>query len=230
MARFQTGHRTKVATGVVLFLMFLFITLLGALIVWKRYNQVMKKNQVNPTRLLESGRIKARNVLIISNVDNRHHIDIVLSLGKYLKSHCAVGEVYFALDPHTGITSQTDHDPWKWAQETSEKISQEKNGFLVFIAGPPPEMGLAIYKDLPNNQAFVGAAYLQSMANENRVAVLHLPYSDPETVPKILPTHIRNDPYILPKDTNSFLCQLLEVKMRELFPCIPYPMVKPRVS
>ena len=35
---------------------------------------------------------------------------------KYLKTHCAVGEVYFALDPNTGITSQTDHDPWKWAQ------------------------------------------------------------------------------------------------------------------
>ena len=71
---------------------------------------------MNPTRLLDSGRIRPRNVLIISNVDNRHHIDIVLAFSKYLKAHCAVGEVYFALDPHTGITSQADHDPWKWAQ------------------------------------------------------------------------------------------------------------------
>ena len=91
-------------------------------------------------------------------------------------------------------------------------------------------MGLAIYKDLPNNQAFVSVAYLQAMADENRIAVLHFPYSDSETVPKILPQHIRQSPYLIPKETNAFLCQLLEVKMRELFPCIPYPMVKPRVS
>ena len=86
---------------------------------WKRYNLVLEKNEVNPTRLLDSGRIRPRNVLIISNVDNRHHIDIVLAFSKYLKAHCAVGEVYFALDPHTGITSQADHDPWKWAQVKS---------------------------------------------------------------------------------------------------------------
>ena len=54
--------------------------------------------------------------------------------------------------------------------------------------------------------------------------------SDSETVPKILPQHIRTSPYLIPRETNAFLCQLLEVKMRELFPCIPYPMVKPRVS
>ena len=85
-------------------------------------------------RLLESGRIQPRNVLIISNVDNRHHIDVVLAFNKYLKTHCAVGEVYFALDSNTGITSESTHDPWKWAQETMEKISQE-NGFIIFIAG-----------------------------------------------------------------------------------------------
>ena len=42
--------------------------------------------------------------------------NIWMAFSKYLKAHCAVGEVYFALDPHTGITSQADHDPWKWAQ------------------------------------------------------------------------------------------------------------------
>ena len=102
------------STFVILF--FLFFLLVGAFFVWKRYNLVLEKNEVNPTRLLDSGRIRPRNVLIISNVDNRHHIDIVLAFSKYLKAHCAVGEVYFALDPHTGITSQADHDPWKWAQ------------------------------------------------------------------------------------------------------------------
>ena len=36
-------------------------------------------------RLLESGRIAAKNVLVITNLDNRHHIDIVLAFNKYLK-------------------------------------------------------------------------------------------------------------------------------------------------
>lgn len=84
-----------------------------------------------------------------------------------MKTHCAVGEIYFALDPNTGITSEGNHDPWKWAQETMEKISRE-NGFIIYIAGPPSQMGLEIYKNLPNNQTFVGEEYLQSMAEENR--------------------------------------------------------------
>ena len=123
---------------------------------------------------------------------------------------------------------QETHDPWKWAQDTAEKISEE-NGFLIFIGGPPTEMGLAIYKDLPNNQAFVGTAYLKSMAEDGRVAVIHLPYSDQETIPDSLPQHLRNDPFWLPRDTNAFLCQLLDVKRRELFPCISYPLVRPKV-
>ena len=103
--------------------------LVGVFFVWKRYNLVLEKNEVNPTRLLDSGRIRPRNVLIISNVDNRHHIDIVLAFSKYLKAHCAVGEVYFALDPHTGITSQADHDPWKWAQVINNKESIQDLNF-----------------------------------------------------------------------------------------------------
>ena len=71
-----------------------------------RYIYVKVSTQVTPNRLLDSGRITAKSVFIITNVDNRHHINIVLDFNKYLKSHCAVGEVYFALDPKTGITSQ----------------------------------------------------------------------------------------------------------------------------
>ena len=62
--------------------------------VHRRYTQVQKSNQVNPNRLLESGRIEPRNVLIISNVDNRHHIDVVLGISKYLKvTHIFIGRV-----------------------------------------------------------------------------------------------------------------------------------------
>ena len=38
-----------------------------------------------PNRLLDSGRIKAKSVFIITNVDNRHHINIVHDFNKYLK-------------------------------------------------------------------------------------------------------------------------------------------------
>ena len=71
------------------------------------------------------------------------------------QSHCAVGEVYFALDPKTGITSQSEHDPWKWAQEVSEKMAVSEDSCLVFIAGPPAAMGVPLYRDLQNNQVIM---------------------------------------------------------------------------
>ena len=74
------------------------------------------------------------------------------NLNIFFQSHCAVGEVYFALDPKTGITSQSEHDPWKWAQEVSEKMAVSEDSCLVFIAGPPAAMGVPLYRDLQNNQ------------------------------------------------------------------------------
>ena len=106
MAQFNTGTRNGSALGLVLSLFLLVVVVTAAIVIWRRYRHIQEKHKVHPNRLLESGRIKAKNVLIISNVDNRFHIDIVLAFGKYLKTHCAVGEVYFALDPHTRITSQ----------------------------------------------------------------------------------------------------------------------------
>ena len=46
-------------------------------------------------RLLESGRINAKKVLVITNLDNRHHIDIVLAFNKYLKVN-TIWKVYLA--------------------------------------------------------------------------------------------------------------------------------------
>ena len=63
-----------------------------------------------------------------------------------------------------------------------------------------------------------------------RIAVVHFPYSDSETIPTILPIHIRNDPSKLPEDFNALLCQLLEVRKRELFSFIPIPIVRPKVN
>ena len=67
-------------------------------------------------------------------------------------------------------------------------------------------------------------------SEENRVAVMSLPYSDPETVPTLVPQHVLNEAYQFPSDFNLLLCQLLEVENRKLFPCLPVPVVQPNVS
>ena len=72
-----------------------------------------------------------------------------------------MGEVYFALDPETGITTQANHDPWKWAQSVADKMAE--NGCLIFIGAPPEHVGISIYKDLPNNQAFISTMHLKKM-------------------------------------------------------------------
>lgn len=228
IAQFNTGARDTSAMGAILSIFIIVILLTVGIVIWKRYKHVQEKHKVNPNRLLESGRIKAKNVLIITNVDCRLHINICFALIKYLKTHCAVGEVYYFLDPNNGYKSHETHDPWKWSQEISEKINEE-NGFLLYIGGPPTEMSISVYKNLPNNQAFVGTAYLKSMADDNRVAVINFPYSDHETIPDVVPQHLKNDYYLFPRDANAFLCQLLDVKRRALFPCLSYPLVRPKI-
>ena len=73
--------------------------------------------------------------------------------------------MYFALDSKTGITSQADHDPWKWAQDVGDKMANTEESCLVFIGAPPASMGLPIFPNLPNNQAFVNAKYLKIMVS-----------------------------------------------------------------
>lgn len=66
------------------------------------------------------------------------------------------------------------------------------------------------------------------------MSILHLPYSDPSTIPTLVPAHVTSPSspvcYRLPEDMNDFLCQLLEVKKRELCSCVPIPLVQPQVT
>lgn len=229
VAEFQKTPSDGVATRVVLLLALLVLIAVMLAYCYKRYYEVKATSVVVPNRLVEAERIQSKDVFIITNVDNKHHIDVVNAFGDYLKNHCAVGEVYFALDPRTGITSQDEHDPWKWAQETAKKMDSSDDSCLVFIGAPSSAMGICIYKDLPNNQAFVSTAYLKKMVDENRVAILNFPYSDADTIPNLVPPHVRAKPWHLPKDMNNFLCQLLDVKKRELCKCLPIPIVQPQV-
>ena len=84
----------------------------------------------------------------------------------FKQTHCGVGETIFAPDTETGIASQPDQDPWKWAQDTADIIEKE-DGHLVFIGGPPTGMGITIYKDFPNNQAFISTKILKDMVRLN---------------------------------------------------------------
>lgn len=81
------------------------------------------------------------------------------------QAHCGVGEIYFAPDPDTGISSQVDHDPWTWAQNTANLISEGEGGHLVFVGAPPEKMGITIYKDLPNKQAFISTGMLKELVS-----------------------------------------------------------------
>ena len=72
--------------------------------------------------------------------------------------------------------------------------------------------------------------YLKTMVDERRVAVIHFPYSDPATIPSLVPPHVTAKPYYLPQDMNRFLCQLLEIKKRQLSPYLPIPLVSPKVT
>ena len=46
-------------------------------------------------------------------------------------------------------------------------MGASEDSCIAFVAAPPPAMGLPIYKDLPNNQAFVAAKYLKNMVRKN---------------------------------------------------------------
>ena len=75
--------------------------------------------------------------------------------------------MYFALDPKTGIDSHPEQDPWKWAQEVSEKMAVSEDSCLVFIAGQPEAMGVPLYRDLPNNQVPKWGHYIQLSFSSN---------------------------------------------------------------
>lgn len=79
-----------VSSGIISFLAVIILFGGVGFLLYRQYKLVQQKNQVCPHRLLESGRIKAKDVFVITNVDNRHHINIVMDLGKYLK----VGQIF----------------------------------------------------------------------------------------------------------------------------------------
>ena len=92
-------------------------------------------------------------------------------------------------------------------------------------------MGITIYKDFPNNQAFISTKILKDMADKNRISVIMFPYSDSSTIPSTLPSHLKGETIAIPgRGMNQFLCRLLEVKKRVLCACLPFPIIRPEVK
>ena len=132
-------------------------------------------------------------------------------LCSYLKDWCGVGEAYYPLDDSTGIHCG-QRDPWKWAQTAYEQV-KEQQGSLVFVAGPNPAISpsTSLYPGIQENQAFLATQDMRALAQQGRVLVVRLPYSDLKTLPIEVPAHLANSALLLPKHMNSFLSQLLQV-------------------
>jgi len=199
------------------------------LTLYRRWHAVAEAGAVEPSALVMAGRMEEQAVLIVTPLDNPDHVEIVKDLCRYLKDWCGVGTTYFAMDDETGIGS-TQRDPWKWCQETGDKVREK--GTIVFIAGPDPGLAnnTSIHPNLEQNQAFLTTRHLHQMAGEGRAIVAKFSYSSLKTLPQEVPEHLRTSAYHIPKQTNEFLVQLLQVKKKALCSLFPWPLVRPDIK
>ena len=145
------------------------------------------------------------------------------------QDECAVSVVYFAMDPKTGISSQADGDPWKWAQEATNEVSGD-SGHILIVGSPPKKMGLDIYKDFSDKQAYVSTQVLREMDAKGKVSVAMFSYSDITSLPSVIPDHLKEKRLIIPKNMNKLLCNIHGIKKRPICPCLPLAFIEPDVS
>jgi len=229
LTRPSYSQRALAAITAILFTVLLVGVILS---LYKQWQTVAEQGAVEPGALIAAGRMKHQSVLIITPLDNPDHVEIVQLLCRYLKDWCGVDTTYFAFDEATGI-GVSQNDPWKWCQETGDKVKD--NGHVVYIAGPDPSLSnnISIFPNLEDNQAFVTTKHLQTMDREGRVLVTRFAYSSMKTIPKEVPEHLKASSFILPKQMNEFLVQLLGVKKKplcSLLPCDTCNIVKPEIK
>jgi len=199
------------------------------LTLYRRWQAVAEAGAVEPSALVMAGRMEEQAVLIVTPLDNPDHVEVVKGLCKYLRDWCGVGTTYFAMDDETGIGS-TQRDPWKWCQETGDKVRDK--GIIVFIAGPDPSLATntSLHPNLEHNQAFLTTRHLHIMAGEGRALVAKFAYSSLKTLPQEVPDHLKTSAYDIPKQTNEFLVHLLQVKKKALCRMFPCPIVRPDIK
>lgn len=224
----KRGHTMSVGGTVAL----VTFTLL-ALLLYFRYLWVRKIKQIDPESLYISDvDKKAPSVLIITDLENRQHVDIVEKINAYLKANCGVSEVLFALDPSNGMNSSqsaSEGDPWRWSQEAAEKVSRRPNGFVIVLGSPPRDMSLQVYKDFSDNQAFVSAQTLKDMDSKGSVRVVLLPYSDAQSLPESIPQHLKKNALKLPGDFNQLVSDVHHVGRKPLFDFLPFKFIQPEI-
>lgn len=209
------------------------VLLLGLLLaLYRRWQQVAEEGAVEPQLLIDAGRIQPKPVLVITSLHNTKHSQIVKDLCEYLRKWCGVGATYFPLDDEVGIHCG-QRDPWKWCQESFERVKEE-GGSLVFLAGPSPALSSSspapsLYPGLQDNQAFLATKDLRLLAQQGRVLVCRLPYSSLKSLPAEVPGHLTSRTLLLPRDMNSFLSRLLQVKRKTLCSWAPFSLVQPEI-
>jgi len=226
VARFELNHEDLEAKSASVWVTIgLVIFTLVTLGVYFKYLCVKKFQKVDPAKMYGNESSKAPCVLVMSNVDNRQHVDVILQFNDYLKTNCNVSEVYFAKDPKNGISSQAEGDPWRWAQEATAKVADSgRNGFILILGAPPHKMSLDIYKDFTKNQAFVSTQALCEMDEKKRVCVAMFPYCESaDSLPSVIPDHLKKSRLSLPKEMNKLLCAIHNIKSRPIFSWIPIP-------
>lgn len=198
------------------------------LTLYRQWHTVAEQGAVEPNSLLSAGRMEARRVLVVTPLDSPDHVEVVRLFCRYLKDWCGVGSTYFAFDETTGIGVE-QNDPWKWCQETCDKVKDD--GTVVYIAGPDPSLAnnSSIFPNLEQNQAFVMTRHLPVMGREGRVIVVKFGYSNLKTLPTEVPDHLKHSSLHLPKHMNEFLVRLLGVKKKALCRLLPCPVVRPDI-
>ncbi|CAB4054011.1 unnamed protein product [Lepeophtheirus salmonis] len=135
----------------------------------------------------------------------------LLSSEKVVNAQSGIDKIFYAMDPKTGITSQKNHDPWRWAMEVIENINFTKD-YLVFVASPPMDTSSTLYENLSDNQTLMLTKYLSKMINANRVSKIEFPYSEPSSISSLVP-----------KDIPKILHFAIPRQMKDF--CLPYTKV-----
>jgi len=222
----EEGHQALALVTAILTAMALICLVLLA---YRRWQRVAESSCLDPSVLVSEGSLTARPILIVTPLDHPPHVEVVREFCKYLRDWCGVSHTFFALDDETGIVA-SQMDPWKWCQETGEKVRE--SGSLVFIAGPHPELQsktISIHPNLEENQAFLTTRHLKAMSVEGRCVVATFPYSSLCSLPQEVPHHLKTQAFMLPKHMNEFLAQLLQVKKQALCNFFPWPVVRPSI-
>uniref|UniRef100_A0A0K2VAE5 SEFIR domain-containing protein n=1 Tax=Lepeophtheirus salmonis TaxID=72036 RepID=A0A0K2VAE5_LEPSM len=208
IAQFRVDHSSTLYVTII-FISFVVIALgITLLCIMGKFFHMKDKYSSLSNDLLRKDKEDACDVYIISDVNHPEHSEIILHLSRYLKAQSGIDKIFYAMDPKTGITSQKNHDPWRWAMEVIENINFTKD-YLVFVASPPMDTSSTLYENLSDNQTLMLTKYLSKMINANRVSKIEFPYSEPSSISSLVPKDIPKIlHFAIPRQMKDFVCHI----------------------